>query len=150
MTNSRCTKRRFMRVGILCQEFRHIAHRWKDFGQGSWMVPNLGQETVSEPSYGRSKSAISRFQKVRSDFVFPKFLAKNFYSILFLAFFYTRHLLDKVFFLRWSDQKKFISVISTRPYAAHFNLHWISICACNEKVNFGVLSYLRCYFYVIS
>ena len=86
-TVSRCTKRRFLRVRILCQEFRHIAHHWKDLGQGSWMVPNLGQETVSEPSYGRSKSAISRFQKVRSDFVFPKFLAKNFYSILFLVFF---------------------------------------------------------------
>ena len=60
------------------------------------MVPNLGQETVSEPSYGRLKSAISRFQKVRSDFVFPKVLAQNFYSILFLELFYTCYLLDEV------------------------------------------------------
>ena len=60
------------------------------------MVSNLGQETVSEPSYGRLKSAISRFQKVRSDFVFPKVLAQNFYSILFLELFYTSYLLDEV------------------------------------------------------
>ena len=85
-----------MRVGILCQETQQIAYHWKDLGQESRLVPNLGQETVSEPSYGRSKSAILRIQKVRADFVFPKFLAQNFYSILFLALFYTREIVDEV------------------------------------------------------
>ena len=79
-----------MRVGILCQETRHIAYHLKDLGQGSRMVPNLGQETVSGLSYGRLKLAILRIQEVREGIVFPKFSAQNFYSILFLALFYTR------------------------------------------------------------
>ena len=35
MFYSRCTKRRFLRVEVLCQEIRHIAHHWQDLGQGS-------------------------------------------------------------------------------------------------------------------
>ena len=68
---SRCTKRRFLRVEILCQETRHMTHHWKVLGEESWIVPNLGLEIIPGVICDHFKLENMQFHKIGHVNVMP-------------------------------------------------------------------------------
>ena len=105
MNNSVCTKSINLRVNILCLKFQLIIHRWKDLIEWIHMTPSLRQMAAPGESYSPSKYQKSAIQKMGLVIVFLKFLAKFFYCILLITFFYTRFALCRNFLFRCLNQK---------------------------------------------
>ena len=100
-----CTKSINLRVNILCLKFQLIIHHWKDLIEWIHMTPSLRQMAAPGESYSPSKYQKSAIQKMGLVIVFLKFLAKFFYCILLITFFYTRFALCRNFLFRCLNQK---------------------------------------------